>query len=72
MLLQTLKSKLQNFNQFLHRVDLRRGLVNFGETILKTMFRTATVSDIHKLHDVFNELHSRNSDFVHSFSNQLT
>ena len=29
------------------------------------------MTDVHKLHDVFTELKSRNSDIVHSLANQL-
>jgi hypothetical protein len=48
------------------------GLINFGGPILKTFFRTATISDIHELHNVFDDLQTRNSDIVHSLNNQLS
>ena len=72
LFLQTLEFKLRTLNQLLPRLDRRRDLVNLGGTILKTLFGTATVTDVHKLHDVFTELKSRNSDLVHSLANQLT
>ena len=72
MYLKTLGFKLRTFNQLLSRLDRRRGLVYLGGTVLKTLFGTATVTDVHKLHDVFTELKSRNSDIVHSLANQLT
>ena len=71
LFLQTLEYKLQTFNQLLPRLDRRRGLVNLGGTIIKTLFGTATVTDVHKLHDVITEMKSRNSDIVHSLTNQL-
>jgi hypothetical protein len=72
LLLQTLESKLQSFAQFLPRLDNKRGLLNLGGTILKSLFGTATIADIHQLHDVFEKLDSRNSDLLHSLSDQLT
>jgi hypothetical protein len=70
--LQTLESKLQSFTQFLPRLDNKRGLLNLGGTILKRLFGTATIAHIHQLHDVFEKLDSRNSDLLHSLSDQLT
>ena len=37
-LLKLLESKLSDFHQVLPRLDRRRGLVNFGGSILKTLF----------------------------------
>jgi hypothetical protein len=71
-LLETLDSRLNEFHQVLPRLDPRRGLVDFGSIILKTIFGTATVSDIHLLHDIIDELKQKNSDITHSLSNQLT
>jgi hypothetical protein len=38
ILLTTLESKLNYLKQFLPKLDPRRGLVNFGGVILKTLF----------------------------------
>jgi hypothetical protein len=38
MLLDTLEAKLQTFQQFLPRLDKRRGLVNFCRNVLKIYF----------------------------------
>jgi len=54
--LQTLDSKLLEFNKFLTRLDRRRGLLNIGGTVLKTLFGTATISDIQELHSVSDDL----------------
>jgi hypothetical protein len=70
--LNTLDGKLYDFHQVLPRLDRRRGLVNFGGTILKALFGTATYADIHSLHDALNELQLQNSDISHSLSNHLT
>ena len=42
-----LDDKLHDFYQTLPRTDPRRGLLNLGGNILKTIFGTATVSDAH-------------------------
>jgi len=42
-LLNTLEVRLYNFQQFLPKLDRRRGLLNLGGTVLKTLFGTATV-----------------------------
>jgi hypothetical protein len=71
-LLQTSETNLSNFYQFLPRLDRRRALVDFGGTALKFLFRTATQTDVRSLHSALNELHSKNSDIVHSLSQQIT
>ena len=50
----------------LSRLDRRRDLLYFGGINLNTLFGTAIVNDVHKLHDVFMELKSRNSDIFGS------
>jgi hypothetical protein len=66
-----LESKPQCFTHFLPRLENRRGLFNFGGTSLKTLFGTATVADIHELHDVFDKVDSRNSDLLNLLSDPL-
>jgi hypothetical protein len=51
---------------------LRRSLLNLGSNILKTIFGTATVSDVQELHSVLDDLQNRNSEIIHSLSNHLT
>jgi len=72
LLLYTLDSRLNELHQVLPRLDTRRGLINIGGKILKTLFGTSIDSDVHLLHDVVNDLHQRNIDIVHSLANQLT
>jgi hypothetical protein len=36
------------------------------------MFGTATLADLNKLHNTLDELKDKNSDIVHSLSNQVT
>ena len=44
-LLTTLETKLHTFRQILPKLDPRRGLINFGGSVLKALFGTAVVSD---------------------------
>jgi len=71
-LLNTLKVRIYNFQQPLPRLDSRRGLINFGGTVLKTLFGTATIAYIHFLHETLDGLKSSTSDIVHSLNSQLT
>jgi len=71
-LLRTLESKLHDFHQILPRLDPRRVMLEFGNTILKTLFGAATISDINSLHNVINDLQLKNLDISHSLSSQLT
>jgi len=56
LFVQILEDKLHDFYPILPRPDPRRGLLNLGGNILKTIFGTATVSDIHELHGVLDDL----------------
>jgi hypothetical protein len=70
-LLDMLEPKQQTFQQILPRLYNRRGLVNLGGNVLKFMFCTAVVTDVHQLHETLDDLQSRNSDVVHSLTDQL-
>jgi len=72
LLLKTLDSRLNDFQQVLPRLDPRRGLLDVGGLVLKRIFGTATVTDIRSIHEVVEELRQRNSDMAHSVSRQLT
>ena len=50
-LLKLLELKLHDFHQILPRLDRRRGQVNFGGSVLKTLFGTATIAEVQQLHD---------------------
>ena len=63
MLLKILESRLLNFQQMLPKLDSRRGILNFGGTILQTLFGIATVSDM--LHETLDELKSKDVDIAH-------
>jgi hypothetical protein len=71
-LLDFLDSRLSSFQQLLPRLDRRRGLINLGETVLKTLFGAATLADLSQLHGTIDCLKSKETDTVHSLANQLT
>jgi hypothetical protein len=50
----------------------RRGILNFGGTILQSLFGIATVTDLHMWHDTLDELKSEDVDIAHSLTNQVT
>lgn len=54
------------------KLDHRQGLIDFGGVVLKTLFRSAIVSDLHELYEVFNELQGSQKDVIHSISKQVT
>jgi hypothetical protein len=62
LLLQALEGKLSAFNKILHPLDHRRGLINLGGQALKMIFGTATISEVHELHEAFEKLRERNDD----------
>ena len=70
--LQILECKLNDFYQFLPRLDRRRSILGVGGTILRTLFGTATLADLNKLHNTLDKLKDKNSDLVHSLSYQVT
>jgi len=65
-LLNAWEVRLHNFQQLLPKLDRRRSLINFGDIALKTPFGTATIADIHLLHETLDGLKSTTSDIVHS------
>jgi len=71
-LLNTLEQKLYDVYQILPKLDSRRGLIDFGGTILRPLFGTATLTDLHSLHETLDELKSRDSDIAHSLSSQIS
>jgi len=71
-LLDALELKRHDFQQVLSRRDRRRRLLNLGGTILKSLFGTATINDLHELHNTLDSLQTSTSDIVHSLTNQVT
>jgi hypothetical protein len=50
--LQALESKLRDFHHFLPGLNRRRSQLDFGGTVLKTLFRTGIISDVHQFHGI--------------------
>ena len=63
---------LHDFQLVLPRRDRRRVLLNLGGTIMKSLFGTATMNDLHELHNTLDSLQASTSDIVHSLTNQVT
>jgi len=49
----------------LPRLDRRRSVLVIGGTILRTLFGTATLADLNKLHNTLDELKDKTSDLIH-------
>jgi len=71
-LLDNLESKLGHFKQLFPKVEPKRSLLNLGGTVLRTLFGTATMTDLHRLHEALGELQDKNSEVAHSLSKQVT
>jgi len=72
ILLDILESKLLNFQHILPKLDSRRDILNFGGTILQTLFGIATVCDLYMLHETLDKLKSKDIHIAHSLANQAT
>jgi len=71
-LLDNLESKLGQFKQLFPKKEPKRSLMNLGGTVLRTLFGTATMTDLHRLHEALGELQDKNSEVAHSLSKQVT
>jgi hypothetical protein len=70
-LLSTLE-QIFDFYQILSKLDSRRGLIDFGGNILRTLFGTETLTNLHSLHETLDQLISRDSHMAHSLSSQIS
>jgi hypothetical protein len=64
--LNYLSYKLATLQRFLPRVGRKRGLLDMGGMILKTLFGIATVLDINEIHNTLSEIYKRQYDIWHS------
>jgi len=71
-LLDNLESKLGQFKQLFPKVEHKRSLMNLGGTVLRTLFGTATMTDLRRLHEALGELQDKNSKVAHFLSKQVT
>jgi hypothetical protein len=67
--LTSLENKLGDLKEFLPKVDRRRGLINAGGSILKVLFGTTMVMD---LHTTINVMQRKEDTNVHSLNQQVT
>jgi hypothetical protein len=67
----TLEARLREFLQVLPRSDKRRGLVDLEGLVLKTLFGTATIADLHQVRSTLSELEAKEALITHSLNNQL-
>jgi hypothetical protein len=49
-MLNALECRMSYFYQLLPRLDNRRGIMNLGGTVLKSLFRVALAADVDRLH----------------------
>jgi hypothetical protein len=70
--LTTVENKLSDLKEYLPKADKRRGLIDVGGTLLKTLFGIATVADLSDLHTTVDDLHRKENTIVHSLNQQFT
>jgi hypothetical protein len=68
----TLEAKLREFLQVLPKSDKRRGLVDLGGSVLKTLFGTASIADLHQERSTLSELEAKEAVISHSLNIQLS
>jgi hypothetical protein len=66
------ENKLADFKEYFLKADKRRGFLDIGGTLLKTLFGIATVTDLSDLHAAVNDLHRKQDSIVHSTNEQVT
>jgi tetrahydromethanopterin S-methyltransferase subunit B len=67
-----LEAQLSYFYQLLPRLDSRRGILNLGGTVLKSLFGVAVAADVLQLHTAIDKLRAREGDIVHSLDDQVS
>jgi hypothetical protein len=60
---------MYQFIMFLLLHRKRRGLINLGRSVLKSLFGTATVADLYTLRTNLEELKLQEADIFHSLNN---
>jgi hypothetical protein len=70
--LSSLENKLGDLQEFLPKVDRRRGLINAEGEILKILFDAATVGDLEGLHTTIDVMQRKEDTIVHSLNQQVT
>jgi hypothetical protein len=70
--LDNLESKLCQFKQLFPKKEPKLSLMNLGGSVLRALFGTATMADLHRLHEAMGELEDKNSEVAHYLSKQVT
>ena len=68
----SLENKLTNVKQVLPKSERRRGLFNFGGSMLKVLFGTTTMADLNELHAAVDALSKNQEMITHSANQQIT
>jgi hypothetical protein len=66
------ENKLADLKEYLPKADKRRGLLDVGGTLLKTLFGIVTVADLSDLYATVIDLHRKQDTIVHSSKQQVT
>jgi exonuclease VII small subunit len=67
-----LHRELENVENLLPQARHKRGLLNFGGHVLNFLFGTATSADLMNLHEVVENIKTRQTTITHSVEHQLT
>jgi hypothetical protein len=70
--LVTLETKVDAIRRFAPTGIRKRGLINAGGMLLKTLFGTATTLDLDQLQGTLDDLHLAQDSISHSFDSQIT
>ena len=71
-LLNSLEAKLQHFYQFLLRYDKKRGIMNVGGIVFKSLFGVSVRADTYCLQNTLEKLQASEDYVAHSLENQVT
>jgi hypothetical protein len=70
--LVSLENKLADIRRFAPRPSRKRGLINAGWFLLKSLLGTATTGDLDKLHETITDLHRTQDNVAHAVDQQVT
>ena len=70
-LVDNLESSLGQYKQMFPKKELKRSLLDLDGTVLRALFGTATMTDLHRPHEALGELQDKNSEVAHPLSKQV-
>jgi hypothetical protein len=68
----SLEDKLSSIQRYTPKSVRKRGLLDIGGTVLKSLFGTATVLDLNVLHSAVSELDKKQDNLAHFLERQLS